>query len=75
VLTNPLKMLFRIILQKSHVIPVYVLLAVGEFYFRLKKLDEALEVYRVAFAKVETQETLIKFVILYKTGEVLKGQK
>ena len=61
VLTDPLKMLFRIILQKSHAIPVYVLLSVGEFYLRLDKWGEALEVYRAAFTKVKAQEIPIEF--------------
>jgi len=75
VLTDPLKMLFRIILQKSHAIPVYVLLAVGNFYDRLDKWDEALEVYRVALAKVEAQERPIKFEILNNIGNALRQQE
>jgi ankyrin repeat protein/Tfp pilus assembly protein PilF len=75
VLSDPLKMLFRIILQKSHAIPVYVLLAVGQFYFSLDKLEEALEVYRAAFTRVETRETTIKFVILANIAGVLYLQK
>jgi tetratricopeptide (TPR) repeat protein len=74
VLTDPLKMLFRIILQKSHAIPVYVLLVVADFYYRLDKWEEALEVYRAAFAKVEGQETQLKFVILYYIGKSLSKQ-
>src|SRR5277367_5290669 len=31
VLTDPLKMLFRVILQKAPMIPIYVLTAIGEF--------------------------------------------
>jgi tetratricopeptide (TPR) repeat protein len=73
-LTDPLKMLFRIILQKAPIIPVYVLLAIGAFYFRLDKLEEALEVYHAALTKIETQEIPIKFVILDEIGRVLKQQ-
>ncbi|PMD45533.1 hypothetical protein L207DRAFT_257269 [Hyaloscypha variabilis F] len=75
VLTDPLKMLFRIILQKSHAIPVYVLLVVGNFYERLDKWGEALEVYRVALAKVEAHEMPIKFDILHTIGCVLEYQE
>ena len=74
VLTNPLKLLFRIILQKSHAIPVYVLLVVADFYYRLDKWEEALEVYRAVFAKVEGQETQLRFVILYYIGKSLSKQ-
>jgi tetratricopeptide (TPR) repeat protein len=75
ILTDPLKILFRIIIQKSHAIPVYLLLTVADFYFRLDKLEDALEVYRVALTKVEVQETPIKFVILSDIGYVLTKQK
>jgi tetratricopeptide (TPR) repeat protein len=75
VLTDPLKMLFRLILQKSHSIPIYILLAVAHFYFSLDKLEESLEVYRAALKKIETQETPMKFLILSKIGKVLKEQK
>jgi tetratricopeptide (TPR) repeat protein len=75
VLTNPLKMLFRIILQKSHAIPVYVLLVVADFYYRLDKWEEALEIYRGAFVKVEGQETQLKFVILNNIGKSLSQQE
>lgn len=75
VLTDPLKILFRAILQKSHVVPVYLLWAIGDFYRRLDKLDDALEIYRVAFAKVETEETIIKFEILGCIGDVFDRQE
>jgi tetratricopeptide (TPR) repeat protein len=68
-------MLFRIILQKSHAIPVYVLLVVTDFYYRLDKWEEALEVNRAAFAKVEAQETQLKFVILNNIGKSLSKQE
>jgi tetratricopeptide (TPR) repeat protein len=74
-LTDPLKILFRLILQKSHSIPIYVLLAVAHFYFSLDKLEEALEVYRAALKKIEAQETPMKFLIVSKIGKVLREQK
>ncbi|KAI9770642.1 MAG: hypothetical protein M1839_003091 [Geoglossum umbratile] len=74
VLTSPLKILFRIILQKAPIIPIYVLLAIGEFYARLDKLEEALEVYHAALAKVEDQEILLKFRILRNIGINLERQ-
>ncbi|CZR62960.1 uncharacterized protein PAC_12857 [Phialocephala subalpina] len=74
VLTDPLKMLFRLLLQKSHAIPVYVLWAVADFYRKLEKWEEALEVYRVAFAKIEAQEAPFKFAILFNVGYVLQQQ-
>ncbi|PMD64205.1 uncharacterized protein K444DRAFT_506864, partial [Hyaloscypha bicolor E] len=75
VLTDPLKMLFRTILQKSHAIPVYVLLVIADFYYSLDKWEEALEVYRAAFVKAEGQESRLKFVILYNIGVSLSKQE
>lgn len=75
VLTDPLKMLFRIILQKAPIIPVYVLVAIGAFYFKMNKLEEALEVFRAGLAKVASQEIPIKFVITTWTGCILGQQK
>ncbi|KAF4612603.1 hypothetical protein G7Y89_g15576 [Cudoniella acicularis] len=68
-------MLFRIILQKVYAVPVYVLLAIGAFYRRLDKLDEALEIYSVALTKIGTQQTPISFEILSSIGGVLTQQK
>jgi hypothetical protein len=56
VLTDPLKMLFRIILQKAPIIPIYALVEIGDFYDRVGKLEEALEVHHAALAKVVGQE-------------------
>jgi tetratricopeptide (TPR) repeat protein len=75
VLTDPLKMLFLLILQKFHSVPIYVLLAVAHFYLSLDKLEEALEVYRAALKKIETQETPMEFLILSKIGKILTEQK
>jgi hypothetical protein len=64
VLTDPLKLLFRIILQKAPIIPVYALLAIGKFYLKLDKFREALEVYCTALTKVEAREMPVIFTIL-----------
>ncbi|KAF7503591.1 hypothetical protein GJ744_003574 [Endocarpon pusillum] len=68
VLTDPLKLLLRIILQKASSVSVNVLWAIGRFYERLGKYNEALEVYHAALAKLENREVPIKFQIIYCVG-------
>lgn len=68
VLTDPLELLFRIILQKASSISVYALLAIGAFYDRLDRGDKALEVYHAALAKLENREVPTKFAILLRIG-------
>jgi hypothetical protein len=63
VLTDPLKLLFRLILQKVSVIPLYALLAIGNFYYNLDKLDEALEVYTAALGKANYHESPMFYTI------------
>ena len=75
ILSDPLRMLFGVILQAADKIPVHVLLVVGKFYHRLDKLEDALKVYYAALTKVENQEAHIKFVILQNIGSALSEQK
>jgi len=75
ILNDPLRMLFGFILQVADKIPVHVLLAIGEFYDRLDKLEDALKVYYAALTKVENQEVHIKFVILENIGGALSKQQ
>jgi tetratricopeptide (TPR) repeat protein/energy-coupling factor transporter ATP-binding protein EcfA2 len=70
ILTDPLELLLRIILQKASRLSVYVLLIIGEFYERVDKDDKALEVYQAALAKFENREVLTKFAILFKIGRI-----
>jgi tetratricopeptide (TPR) repeat protein len=75
VLTDPLKMLFRIILQKSPIIPIYALVVIAEWYCRIEKLEEALQVYRAALAKVGGQEIPLTFNISASISRILLLQK
>ncbi|KAI9731058.1 MAG: hypothetical protein M1834_005521 [Cirrosporium novae-zelandiae] len=68
VLTDPLKILFRLILQKASVIPVYALLLIGDFYRKVNKFEQALDIYSAALTKMNTQETPTKFLVLHLTG-------
>lgn len=63
VLLDPLKLLFQLILKKASGIPVYVLLAIAEFYQKLGKFQNALEVYKVASKQVEHLDVPIRFDI------------
>lgn len=59
VLVDPLKILFELILSKTSKIPVYALIVVADFYSRVDKDQEALEV--AAAKKVEHVDSRIKF--------------
>jgi tetratricopeptide (TPR) repeat protein len=65
-----LEMLFRLILSKASLIPVAVLLAIGDFYAALGKLDKALELYDLALKKVETKEIPMKYAIIYLIADI-----
>lgn len=73
-ITDPLRLLLRLILQKSASIPVYALLAIGDFYFRLDKYNDALEVYTAALARVNDEDVPIKYLILDYIGEAHQFQ-
>ena len=63
VLIDPLKILFQLILDKASCIPVYALLAIGVFYKRLAKFQEALEVYTAASRKMDHLNVPLRFRI------------
>lgn len=68
VMIDPLKILFRLILRKASGIHVFALLAIGQFYEALGKLQEALEVYSAASRKINHLDVLLKFKIHYLMG-------
>ena len=74
VLTDPLKMLFRAILRNVSAIPIYALIIIGDFYQRVNKLGEALEVYRAALDRTEGQEIRIRPWVLDNVGRILRKQ-
>ena len=63
VMIDPLKVLFRLVLRKASGIHVFALLAIGDFYRRLEKLQEAVEVYSVASRKMNHLDVRLKFRI------------
>ncbi|RYO90009.1 hypothetical protein DL763_005461 [Monosporascus cannonballus] len=69
-LTDPLELLFNLILQKSSTIPVYALIAIGEFCHGLDKYDRALKFFHAALVKVENREVPVKYLILNSIGRV-----
>jgi tetratricopeptide (TPR) repeat protein len=73
-LTDPLELLFRLILGKAAIVPLYALLAIASFCGRLGRYDKALEFYLAAFAKVENREVPNKFLILHEIGWVRSAQ-
>lgn len=67
-LIDPLKVLFQLVLKKASSIPVYALVAIGEFYEKLEKFQEALEVYNIASKKIDHLDIPLKFTILSQMG-------
>lgn len=67
-LTDPLQILFRIILQKASRVPIYALLQVADFYLKVHKYDHALEIYFAAFNKVKGREVRVEFKLLFLIG-------
>ena len=56
-LTDPLEVLLRLILKNASIIPVYGLLVIAYFYYRVSKYREAIEVSSVALKNVKHQHT------------------
>ena len=74
VLTDPLKMLFQMILRSASAIPIYGLIAIADFYEKVNKLEEALDVYRAALERTEDKEMRIRPDILNWVGGILRRQ-
>ena len=69
VMIDPLKVLFRILLRKASGIHVFALLAIGDFYRRLEKFQEAVEVYSVASRKMNHLDVPLKYGIHFDMGD------
>ena len=69
VMIDPLKALFQLILRKAPGIHVYALMALGRFYIRLGKFQEALEIYTAASIKMDHQDVPLKFRIHSAMGD------
>lgn len=72
VMIDPLKVLFRLILRKASGVHVFALLAIGDFYKKLGKFQEALEVYSASSRKMNHLDVPLKFMIHYQMGECYK---
>jgi len=64
VITNTLKMIFKLISQKAHILSAPILLLIGNYYLQSNSYDEALHLFRVAHTKVQHQESSIKYLSL-----------
>ena len=67
-LIDPLKILFQLILRKASCIPVYALMLIGGFYYKLQKFQEAFEVYNTASKKMNRLDVPLRFRILTCMG-------
>jgi tetratricopeptide (TPR) repeat protein len=63
-LTDPLELLFKLLLRKADCIPVYALLVVSAFYFRIGKEEKGLLVVQSSLKKIEGSDTWLEFQIL-----------
>lgn len=63
-LTDPLELLFKLLLRKADCIPIYALLVVSAFYFRIGKEEKGLLVVQSALKKIEGTDTWLEFQIL-----------
>ena len=72
VLIDPLKVLFRLILRKALIVPVFALILIGEIYKKCNKLQEALEVYTAASEKLNHLNLPLKFRIYDSMGVCYK---
>ena len=69
VLIDPLKLVFQLILSKASGIHVFTLLAIGGFYQKLGKFQEALAIYTVASRKMDSLDVPLKFRIYKCMGD------
>ncbi|KAM0447604.1 hypothetical protein ACHAO4_008931 [Trichoderma viride] len=67
-LTDPLQVMFRVLLEKASDLPTHALLIVGDFYLRLEKFEQALEIYFAALDKLEESEVLLKYWVVHQIG-------
>ncbi|KAK6332999.1 hypothetical protein TWF718_010824 [Orbilia javanica] len=74
-LSDPLKLLFELLLRFSGRIAASVLFVIATYYRNLDKYDEALQIYQVALSKVEHGNGLLKFYILEGFGTNLYFQE
>ncbi|UKZ61288.1 uncharacterized protein TrAtP1_002554 [Trichoderma atroviride] len=74
-LTDPLQIMFRILLEKASGLPIYALLIVGKFYLDIEKFEESLEIYFKALDKLEESEVPLKYFNIYRIGDVYKELK
>ena len=68
-LSDPLKLIFQLIVRKAPCIPVYALFGVGDFYHRFGKFQEALEIYSIAYKKIEYVDTARKAWLQESIGD------
>ena len=68
VVIDPLRGLFQLILKKASSLPVFVLIIVANFYYRLGKFQEELQIRTMASKKVDHLDIPMKFDIYLDMG-------
>ena len=63
-LTDPLKLLFRLILEKASIVPTFALIGIADFYYQLDKFEEEFEFRQAALNKIRHQETPLKYHVM-----------
>ncbi|KAK4085591.1 uncharacterized protein Triagg1_581 [Trichoderma aggressivum f. europaeum] len=69
-LADPLQIIFRILLDNASNMPIYALLAIGQFYREIRQFEQALKIYFAALDKVEEKETPLKYYVLRQIGYI-----
>ena len=62
-LVDPLEALFKLILEKASSISVYALVAIAEFYRKVGKSEQGIEVLAIALKRVERVQVLVKYLV------------
>lgn len=73
-ITDPLELQLRTILRRASEIPIYGLIVIANFYLRVNKPGEALEVYSTALRRTEGQKHRTRLEILGRVGSILRTQ-
>ncbi|KAI1806933.1 TPR-like protein [Daldinia bambusicola] len=69
-LTDPLELLFRLILKNAEHVPVYALLIIGLFYETVEQHHKALQVFYSALTKFGDRQVRLKYEIWNRIGDI-----
>ncbi|KAK6512577.1 hypothetical protein TWF481_001461 [Arthrobotrys musiformis] len=74
VIYDPLKLLLEAILNSAQKVPGQILYMIGDFFYGLKRYDDARRVYQVALSKGVHVNAHLKLLLLYAIGSAWAAQ-